>query len=253
MQAVLYVGHGTRLKKGVEEAIQFLQETKSFVNVPIQEIVFLELVAPDIIEGVAKCVAQGATKIAVVPILLLTAQHAKEDIPIEIKKAKERFPYVTFEIGRPFGIHEALIETVYERVQQQGVEIGAEAELVLVGRGSSDIAVVRDMQAISKKLQARYHFKSVQACFLYGAGPSFEQTITNLKNSAAKQVFIVPYLLFSGLLSVGIEKTVNALQFDAQAVKLCNSLGYNEKVRSVLLERVQEVIKLTSFFEGGNR
>lgn len=253
MQAVLYVGHGTRLKRGVDEAILFLEETKRFVDVPIQEIAFLELVAPDIVDGVARCVAQGATKIAIVPILLLTAQHAKNDIPIEIEKAKARFPHVTFAIGCPFGIHDLLIETVYERVQQQGVAINAEAELLLVGRGSSDVAVVRDMQTISAKLQERYQFKSVQACFLYGAGPSFEQTITTLKNSAAKQVFIVPYLLFSGLLSVGIEKTVNELQFDAQTVKLCKSLGYNEKVRRVLLERVQEVIESNLFVEGGIR
>ena len=242
MKAILYVGHGTRLKKGVDEAIRFLNQTKSYVEVEIQETAFLELVEPNILEGVANCVNQGATHISVVPILLLTAQHANEDIPAEIKTAKERFPHVTFTIGRPLGIHSALIETVYEKIDNQQVPIHADAEVILIGRGSSDNAVVRDMALISEQLKATYGFREVKACFLYGAGPSFDQTLVELKSKRTKQVFIVPYLLFSGLLSVGIEKKIRALDLDPSSVILCNHLGYNEKVRNVLIERVQEVI-----------
>ncbi|MEK4081063.1 sirohydrochlorin chelatase [Solibacillus sp. FSL K6-1126] len=242
MRAILYVGHGTRLKKGADEAIQFLETTKSYVETEIQETAFLELVEPNILEGVAKCVNQGATHISVVPILLLTAQHANEDIPAEIKIAKERYPHVTFSTGRPFGIHPALIETVYERIVEQQVPINADAEVLLIGRGSSDIAVVRDMARISEQLKETYGFREVKSCFLYGAGPSFDQTLVELKFKQTKQVFIVPYLLFSGLLSVGIEKRIRSLDLDSSSVILCNHLGYNEKVRNVLLERVQEVI-----------
>lgn len=242
MQAVLYVGHGTRLRKGVDEALQFIEETKSHIDVTIQETAFLELINPDILEGVAQCVKKGATSIAIVPILLLTAQHAIEDIPAEIEKVKKRFPHVTFSIGRPFGIHKALIETVYERIIEQQVAIDPEAEVLLVGRGSSNEAVVHDMAIISNLLKQTYQFKEVQSCFLYGAGPSFEQTIESLKNSQTKQVLIVPYLLFSGLLSIGIEKKISELAFNPDQVILCKSLGYNDKVRSVLVERVREVI-----------
>ncbi|MEK4386757.1 sirohydrochlorin chelatase [Solibacillus sp. FSL W7-1464] len=242
MKAILYVGHGTRLHKGVEEAVQFLDKTKSYVDVEIQETAFLELVEPNIVEGIANCVNQGATHISVVPILLLTAQHANEDIPAEIKIAKERFPHVNFTIGRTFGIHSALIETVYERIVEQQVPINADAEVLLIGRGSSDNAVVKDMAIISEQLKVTYGFREVKSCFLYGAGPSFEQTLVELKTKHTKQVFIVPYLLFSGLLSVGIEKKILSLDFDPSSVILCSHLGYNEKVRNVLLERVQEVI-----------
>lgn len=242
MRAILYVGHGTRLKKGVDEAKRFLEKTKTFVETEIQETAFLELVEPNIIEGIANCVQKGATHISVVPILLLTAQHANKDIPAEIKIAKEHFPHVTFSIGRPLGIHTALIETIYERIIEQQVPINAEAEILLISRGSSDDAVVKDMAKISKQLKAAYGFREVRSCFLYGAGPSFDQTLIELKSKQTKQVFIVPYLLFSGLLSVGIEKKIMAHAFDSSAIILCNQLGYNEKVRNVLLERVQEVI-----------
>ena len=249
MQAVLYVGHGTRLQKGVDEALHFLQETKKQVDVEIQEIAFLELVEPDIVEGVAKCVQQGATNIAIVPILLLTAQHAKEDIPIEVAKARQRFPNVTLTVGQPFGIQDALIETVYERVLEQQVPIEPNAQLLLIGRGSSDPDVEIAMAHISELVKSRYCFEDVRACFLYGNGPSFEATLGELQQTNAKQVFMVPYLLFSGLLSVGIEKQVKASGFDERNIILCNSLGYNEKVRSVLLKRVHETLKEEVFYD----
>lgn len=242
MQAILYVGHGTRLKKGIQEALQFLNDTKSYIDVEIQETAFLELVEPDIVEGIAKCVARGATHVSIIPILLLTAQHAKVDIPVEVNKARARFPHLKLTVGRPFGVHEALIDTIYERIIEQRFQIDKEAEVLLIGRGSSDDTVVKDMEIISERLQEKFHFKAVKSCFLYGTGPSFEETITALKGLKPKQIFIVPYLLFPGLLSVSVEKKIKALDFNFDNVILCNSLGYNEKVRGVLVERVQEVI-----------
>ena len=40
MQAVLYVAHGSRIKAGVEEAIQFIKSSQAMIDVPIQEICF---------------------------------------------------------------------------------------------------------------------------------------------------------------------------------------------------------------------
>ncbi|MEC1177849.1 sirohydrochlorin chelatase [Metasolibacillus meyeri] len=243
MQAILYVGHGTRVKQGVDEAIQFIESIKQEIPVAIQEISFLELVEPDIVQGVGRCVEQGATQIAIVPLLLLTAQHAKEDIPLEIEKARQLYPHVQFTLGRPFGIHDKLIETIYKRIVEQQIEISHDAEVLLIGRGSSDTAVARDMQKVSGFVRNKFGFHSVDACFLYGAGPAFQDALETIKKRDVKQLFIVPYLLFSGLLSRGIEKDIAALQFDRSRVVLCASLGYDDNVRQVLIERVQEVIK----------
>ncbi|MEK4426769.1 sirohydrochlorin chelatase [Solibacillus sp. FSL K6-1523] len=242
MQAILYIVHGTRVKKGIEEALHFIEETVEQVQVGIQQIAFLELAEPNILQGIKNCVERGATRIMIAPVLLLTAQHAKEDIPVEIDKASKIYPNIHFTIGRPLGIHEKLIDTVYKRITEQRCQILPEAEVLLVGRGSSDDAVIRDMSEISNQLQKKYKFQSVRACFLYGTGPSFEETMNRLKEQDVKQLFIVPYLLFSGLLSLGIQKKVKALEFDTSRIILCNSLGYGCNVRQVLIERVLQQI-----------
>ena len=81
MRAILYVGHGTRSKKGAAEAKSFLQKIIRQTNISIQEISFLELTEPFIEEGFIRCVKKGAAAITVVPLFLLAAGHIKTDIP----------------------------------------------------------------------------------------------------------------------------------------------------------------------------
>ncbi|HWK24609.1 MAG TPA: sirohydrochlorin chelatase [Ureibacillus sp.] len=242
MRAVLYVAHGSRVKAGVEEAKQFIETVKPQIDVEIQEVCFLELASPSIVEGVSACVAKGATEIAIIPILLLTANHAKQDIPLEINKAKELYPNVSFVFGKPFGIHEKLIDSLQERVQQKNTKQNEEIEVLLIGRGSSDESVQYDFQQIADNLQRSCNYAKVNICFLYGKGPSFDSVLEQLQSNREKQVFVVPYILFTGLLKIGIEKKMAQLGFSDDEVVLCKCLGYDENVRQVLIERVNETL-----------
>lgn len=244
MDAILYIGHGTRYKKGITETYDFIQSVKSSVKVSIQEVAFLEIVNPSIEQGVRRCVELGATNIAIVPLLLLTAQHAKIDIPEELEIVQKQFPYIHFTYGKPLGIHENLLETVLSKVSQKNLPIGKQDELLLIGRGSSDPAVQKDMEVICSLLEQKSPFQKVKACFLYGNGLTFDDALQHYSNEKNKQIFIVPYLLFSGLLSVGIEKKMKEWRQENPQLILCEKLGYNEKVKQVLLKRMKESLKM---------
>jgi len=244
MQAILYIAHGSRVKEGVEQAVTFLQGVQQEVDVAIQEICFLELATPTIAEGIASCIRKGATAIAVMPILLLAAQHAKHDIPKEMAKAQKLYPYVKFTYGEPLGIHERLIDTLQARIIEKQ-QPNSNASVLLIGRGSSDPAVKRDLAKIAKRLRAKYHYKAVDTCFLYGMGPTFEDWLLQVKGKQ-QQVFIVPYLLFTGILRQSIAKRLQG--FDSQNIMLCESLGYDANVKKVLVERID---KLLHFKEEG--
>lgn len=246
MQAVLYIGHGSRIKAGVEEAICFIERSKPFINVPIQEICFLELAAPNISEGISKCVARGATKIAIAPILLLTAHHAKKDIPLEIEAGKNQYPNVIFTYGETFGIHSKIIDSLYDRILEQDIAIGEHTSVLLVGRGSSDQAVKRDLTQIAKLLSEKYTIKQVEVCFLYGSKPGFDEALQKLQRTNVKQIFIIPYLLFSGILMNDIENKIKEQSTEDQAFILCENLGYHKNIQKVLLERVHELLEKSS-------
>ncbi|PTF55530.1 sirohydrochlorin chelatase, partial [Staphylococcus cohnii] len=73
MQGVLYVSHGSRVPEATQEAIEFITDVQQQVDISLQTICFLELAEPTIAEGVETLVKQGATTIAVIPVLLLSA------------------------------------------------------------------------------------------------------------------------------------------------------------------------------------
>lgn len=243
MQAVLYIAHGSRIRAGVEEAIYFIERSKPFIDIPIQEICFLELAEPNISEGIAKCVALGATKIAIVPILLLTANHAKKDIPFEIETERMKYPHVKFTYGETFGIHAKIIDSLYDRILEQETAFAKKSSVLLIGRGSSDQAVKRDLMKIANLLSEKYAIKQVDVCFLYGSKPSFDEALYELRQTSIKQIFIIPYLLFSGILMNDIETKIVDQSTKDQKYILCENLGYHKNIQEVLIERVDELLE----------
>ncbi|KOS63925.1 sirohydrochlorin chelatase [Lysinibacillus sp. FJAT-14222] len=241
MQAILYIAHGSRVKAGVEQAVTFLKSVQQEIDIPIQEICFLELAAPTIAEGINSCINRGATDIAVMPILLLAAQHAKHDIPSEMDQAKKQHPQVRFTYGEPLGVHELLIDTLQTRILETRLPTN-NANVLLIGRGSSDLAVKRDLAKIAARLRDKYAYEAVDTCFLYGMGPTFEEWLQQEKNRT-NQVFIVPYLLFTGILRQSITKRLQ--DYENKSIILCESLGYDDNVRKVLVERIYGLLKFT--------
>jgi sirohydrochlorin ferrochelatase len=242
MQAILYIGHGSRVKEAVDQAVNFIEQSIESVSAPIQEICFLELAKPTIQEGIKRCVQRGATRIAIVPVLLLNAMHAKKDIPIEIDKARRHFPEIRFDYGRPFGVHPKIIDSLIDRIYNRKITINKDAMVLLVGRGSSDPYVKRDLEQIANLLHQKHPFQRVETCYLAAAEPSFEQALDRAQELGHKQVFILPYLLFTGILMKSMERKVRDLTPPNQQFVLCRYLGYHPNLQDVLLERVSGTI-----------
>jgi sirohydrochlorin ferrochelatase len=242
MQAVLYIGHGSRVREANKQAADFLTKSMEAISVPIQEYCFLELAKPTIAEGVARCIERGASKIAVVPLLLLTAGHAKVDIPEELEKVKKDYPFIEFHYGRPLGVHDSIIDILIERIHEQELSIHDETSVLLVGRGSSDPDSPRDLGVIAEKLRKKGGFQSVSTCFLAAAYPTFQEGLHAAVHSESRQVIVIPYLLFTGILMKEMEKTIASLNHNEKEIILCNYLGYHENLQTILADRVQEVI-----------
>ncbi|MGI8315596.1 sirohydrochlorin chelatase [Halobacillus mangrovi] len=243
MEAVLYVGHGSRMKEAADEAIHFIMKAMKLVDTPIQEYCFLELSKSDIKEGVNKCVQRGATSIAVVPVLLLTAAHAKVDIPHTLNKVVKRHPDVKFTYGQPLGVQEKIIDALIERIEDRKA-ITNDMDILLVGRGSSDKEAVQDICTIAKLLKKRTHVNSVEVCFLAAASPRFEQKVKGAAKQGKKNVIILPYLLFTGVLMTSIYKTVNELNLSSgQSFIVSDYLGDHPNLYHLLKERVIEARK----------
>ncbi|WP_053361320.1 sirohydrochlorin chelatase [Bacillus sp. FJAT-27251] len=243
MDAVLYVCHGSRVPKAREQAVEFIKQCMRKNPAPIQEYCFLELAQPTIEEGFAACVERGAERIAVIPVLLLTAAHAKEDIPDELRKVSVKYPEVEVRYGRPIGVHKAMVEILLEKLRKTNREADADSLVLLVGRGSSDPDSKRDLNLIAGQLEQRLKGARVRTCFLTAARPKLPEALDMAQQSAANKVFIMPYLLFTGILMKTIEQAIKQYETVEKEYILCDYLGYHNNIEGILRERAEEALQ----------
>lgn len=241
IQAILYVAHGTRLQAGVDEAKKFIQKQIEKIDVPIQMISFIELQRPFVKEGIEQCILRGATHIVIIPILLLEAGHAKHDLPQSIELAKKKYPHIAFSYGRPFGVHTSIIDTLVERMEEQQ-EITSDARVLIVGRGSTDRSIRDDFQQIISLLEKKINVAKINVCYLAAQNPTFEEGLQREIVHGAKNVFIVPYLLFTGLLMLHIEKRVQDIKSPGQSFIVCNQIGSSKQISTFFVKRVYETL-----------
>lgn len=234
MKGIVYIGHGSRLQEGNEQFIHFIQSVIKERSESIQKIGFLELTTPTVQDAIAEAIQDGATEILVVPVLLFAAAHYKRDVPFEIKKVQKEHPHITFSIAPPFSTHPLMIELVIKRIREaMPIE---NSEIILVGRGSSDSQPIHELRQIGVAVEQRISLP-VSCSFLTKGTPSFTDEL-NDRSSSAKHVYVMPYLLFTGLL---LQK-MNRHTKKYANVTTCNCLQFDSYMKSALLERMEEHI-----------
>lgn len=245
MKAVLYICHGTRVKAGAKQAADFIRRTMPLVKADIQEICYLELSEPSIEEGVRACVERGATEIIAVPFLLLTAGHAKVDIPQDLAKAVAPYPALTVRYGRPLGVHPQMIDVLMDRMNR-AADAQPDATVLLVGRGSSDPLTKQDFAEILSLFKQKTGLEDVHVSYMAACDPPFEEELKRLAALRPKQLFILPYILFSGVLMKTMGRAIKDLDTGGD-VHLCAQIGYDETVSAILADRVREAAESEVF------
>ncbi|CAB3288162.1 Sirohydrochlorin cobaltochelatase [Methanocaldococcus lauensis] len=81
MEALILVGHGSRLPYSKELLVKLSEKVKEKNLFPIVEIGLMEFNEPTIPQAVKKAIERGAKKIIVVPVFLAHGIHTTRDIP----------------------------------------------------------------------------------------------------------------------------------------------------------------------------
>ncbi|MFP7296621.1 sirohydrochlorin chelatase [Neobacillus niacini] len=237
MKAILYIGHGTRSKKGAVEIRSFIEKVKARIDAPIQELSFLELTEPLIEEGFEKCVLQGATEIDVVPLFLLAAGHIKHDIPLALSPLLDRYPTIPVEIKNPFGVQEVILDAVAELIKDSAGEVAPIDRLLIVGVGSSDPDVHVNFGKIAYGIKERLRPEKVSVCYLAATEPKLNEGLESISDGANGRVIVVPYMLFTGLLLAELNKTVRLRQKEGQKILCTQVLSSHTVIEDIVIER----------------
>lgn len=115
--ALLLIAHGSRQ----EEANADLHHIVAALRLRGEAIVeasFLELAEPNIAEGGARCIEQGAERVVLVPYFLSAGVHVRRDLTAARAQLAERCPTVDIRLAEPLGCHPLLVDVVMERARQ---------------------------------------------------------------------------------------------------------------------------------------
>lgn len=248
MRAILFVGHGSRDPEGNEQVRRFVAGLRPRLDSSFHvETCFLEFGRPSISEGIRLCVKAGAKEVAVIPLILLPAGHSKLHIPSEIDEAKRCYPDVTFNYGRPIGVHEQTFVILKERLR----EIGERPEdpdrgtaVILLGRGGSDPDANSDLYKIARLFWEQTGYGLVEPAFMGVTTPSLDDVVRRCLALGAKRIVVLPYFLFTGVLIKRLERQMEQYRLDYSDVSfaLAGYFGFHPKLKEIVMDRLDEVL-----------
>ncbi|MGA2837544.1 MAG: CbiX/SirB N-terminal domain-containing protein [Acidimicrobiales bacterium] len=114
--AVVIVDHGSRRTESNESLEAFVRASADRLPYPIVEPAHMELAEPSIGTAFDRCVAAGATTVALAPYFLGPGSHWDRDIPALAAEAAARHPGVRWLVAAPLGPHPLLMDVVDRRV-----------------------------------------------------------------------------------------------------------------------------------------
>src|SRR5918994_6274047 len=165
--ALLIVGHGSRDPRGAHEFHELVALVRERDLSLAVEGGFIELSRPPISECVSRLVENGARKIAAVPLMLLAAGHAKDDIPATLVREKMGHPKISFGYGRALGIRPELLDLMEERISAVVPEAEkGEMAVLIVGRGSSDPDANSDLSKIARLFYEGRPYPVVESAYV---------------------------------------------------------------------------------------
>jgi len=274
---VLVVGHGTRNVSGANELIELVQSMKARLPdcLPI-EASFLELANPTIDEAVERLDARSCRNLLVIPILLFTAAHAREDVPEAVRAAVKPRGLNIIAQSSSLGTDESVLKLSEERFLSamrcrnaagclkagacdvvkactndlsntpqhasiylkvpSGIRIG----LAMVGRGTSDGEARAHMIRLSEmrvdSSPIPIHWS--QTGFFAGGSPNVAQLLEAAEKSECDWIVVQPHLLFEGQLSMQLRSMVDELRQAGSKKRwlVAPTLGADPKLADTFLE-----------------
>ena len=244
--AFLVVGHGSRDPRGAREFHELVGLVRERNPGLAVEGGFIELSRPPIGECVNRLAAEGARDVAAVPLMLLAAGHAKDDIPATLVREGIEHPEMEFRYGRALGVRPELLELMGERISAVVPdEEKPDTAVLVVGRGSSDPDANSDIAKIVRLFYEGRPYPMVEGAFISMTPPGVGEGLDRLRRLGARRIVVFSYFLFTGVLEERIRDEAEgfAAEHPDLEVRYAGYFGPDERVADLLLERYAEAVE----------
>lgn len=243
---LLIIGHGSRVggsNAELEELVAAYRAARPDLEVAHG---YIELCEPSMATALGE-LAGRVDHVIVLPLLLFAAGHVKNDIPLALAQARRQAPATRFTAARALGVHPALVDLAFERARpalEQGSAEPARTAVVVVGRGASDPDANGDFCKLVRLLAEGRGFAWVVPSFIGITHPRFEEAAELVARARPRQLVVIPYFLFGGVLISKLREQVDGFQSRYPWIKtaLTPHLGCDRRILDIIDERVAEAI-----------
>jgi sirohydrochlorin cobaltochelatase len=238
---LLLAAHGTRDAAGVAAFEALAARVADLARGDGIEVAggFIELSEPPLRDAVAT-LAGTSPRIVAVPLMLVTAGHAKGDIPAALAREQARHPGVSFTYARTLGPHPALIELLDTRIA--GVAGDTPPAVLVVGRGSTDPDANADVVKTARLLWEGRDYPLAETAFVSLTRPDVADGLERCRLLGARRIVVARYFLFPGVLPDRVAE--QAAQYAAAHpeldVTVTDVLGDCDEIAALVLERYRE-------------
>lgn len=246
--ALLIAGHGTRDDAGAEAFRDFVRELgRRHPELPVAG-GFIELSPPPLGDAVTELVERGVRRFAAVPLMLVSAGHAKGDIPAALAREKERHPGISYTYGRPLGPHPALLGVLERRLDEAlgsaGSKDRSDVTVLLVGRGSTDPDANAEVHKAARLLWEGRGYAGVETAFVSLAAPDVPSGLDRCVKLGARRIVVLPYFLFTGILPDRVRRQTEdwAAAHPETEVRSADVIGPEPELLDLVMERYREAL-----------
>ena len=202
---------------------------------------------PSIEDGWRRCLQAGARRIVALPFFLFPAGHVREDLPNELRVAREAAGWADLELLPPLGAADELLDAVEARAREAaGPAAGPNTAMILVGAGTSDPDANGDLCKAARLLWERFNarFALVETAWVSLTRPTVAEAIDRCVRLGADRIAVVPYFLNTGILLRRIDVRLAEIGPEHPSVPIARGshLGLHPRLLDLLERRAREVL-----------
>ena len=241
--AIVLLGHGSREPHANYEFERLAGEFQGMLSG--QEVIpaYVELAQPSLAAGLRHA-AYLADRVIVLPCFLFTAGHIKNDLPVELYRAREAHPRVSFLAAQALGVHAGMVEAAIDRLRDSQPTRRERTTIIIVGRGSSDPDANGDFAKLARLIGEGADRGLALPAFIGITRPSFEETLELAARTRPDEIVVLPYFLFAGrLLNQIADKLAEFAKHHSWiGTRLAAPLGLHQRLLRTLEHRLNETV-----------
>lgn len=239
---LVIAGHGTRVQAGADAATALVTRVRELLPGVRVEAGFVELTPPTI-DAALNMVLADASAAVVVPLMVGSGGHVRDDIPEAIERSQGNHPDATVVYTRHLGSPKPLLDAVHARIAAARGEWAADqTDVVLVGRGCSVTDANADHVRLARVVFETGGYRQVTPVFIQVVQPSLPRALQQLHAAGSRQIVVMPHFLFTGRLDQWVHQQTDAFRADHPdvEVRVADVLGPCDELAQVVVQRYRE-------------